>query len=106
VARFAGPQDKLTYLMEDYILSKSDSPIVLAMDEADRLLQTPFHSDFFALVRAWHNSRALDDRWNKLNIVMVISTEPYLLIADPNQSPFNVGLSFTWKILTRFKYRI
>ena len=87
-----GPQDKLTYLMEDYILPESDASIVLALDEADRLLQTTFYKDFFALVRSWHNSRALDDRWNKLNVVMVISTEPHLLIADVTQSPFNVGL--------------
>lgn len=87
-----GPQDKLTYLMEDYVLPESNTPIVLALDEVDRLLQTPFHSDFFALLRSWHNSRALDEQWDRLNLVMVISTEPYLLIADVNQSPFNVGL--------------
>jgi hypothetical protein len=87
-----GPQDKLTYLMEDYILPESDTSIILAMDEVDRLLGTPFHSDFFALVRAWHNSAAYDEQWDKLNIAMVISTEPFLLIADLNQSPFNVGL--------------
>ena len=87
-----GPQDKLTYLMEDYVLPESDGSIVLAMDEVDRLLQTTLHNDFFALLRSWHNNRALDERWNQLNIVMVISTEPYLLIADVNQSPFNVGL--------------
>lgn len=87
-----GPQDKLTYLLEDYVLPESDASIILALDEVDRLLQTPFHNDFFALLRSWHNSRALDEQWDKLNIVMVISTEPYLLIADANQSPFNVGL--------------
>lgn len=88
----AGPQDKLTYLLEDYILPQAQGPVVLAMDEVDRLLQTHFHSDFFGLLRAWHNQRALDERWDRLNLVMVISTEPYHLIADPNQSPFNVGL--------------
>jgi serine/threonine protein kinase len=87
-----GPQYKLTYLMEDYILPESDKPIVLALDEVDRLLDVPFHSDFFALLRSWHNSRALDEQWDKLNIVMVISTEPYHLISEVNQSPFNVGL--------------
>ncbi len=87
-----GPQDKLTCLIEDYVLPESDGPIVLAMDEADRLLKTGFHKDFFALVRSWHNSRAFDERWDGLNIVLVISTEPYLLIPDVTQSPFNVGL--------------
>ena len=87
-----GPQGKLDYLIEDYILPQCDGPIVLALDEADRLLETGFHQDFFALVRSWHNNRAFDERWNRLNIVMVISTEPYLLIPDASQSPFNVGL--------------
>jgi hypothetical protein len=86
-----GPQDKLTYLIEDYILPESDTTIILAMDEVDRLLQTPFHSSFFGLVRSWHETRPRDDRWNKLNIVLVISTEPYWLTNDSSQSPFNVG---------------
>jgi hypothetical protein len=88
-----GPQDKITYLMEDYVLGGSDTPIVLAIDEADRLLTTGFHSDFFALVRSWYNSAAYDDLWQKLSVVLVISTEPYLLITDMDQSPFNVGLN-------------
>jgi len=88
-----GPLDKLTRLMEEHVLPKSDRLIVLALDEADRLLTTDSYQDFFALIRSWHNRRAFDDQWNRLNIVMVISTEPYLLIPDVNQSPFNVGLS-------------
>jgi hypothetical protein len=87
-----GPQDKLTFLFEDYVLPESGAPVVLAIDEADRLLETPLHNDFFALLRFWYNSRASDELWKRLNILMVISTEPYLLIADVNQSPFNVGL--------------
>jgi len=94
-----GPQGKLINLMEDYILPQCDGPIVLALDEADRLLETDFYQDFFALVRSWHNNRAFDERWNRLNIVIVISTEPYLLIPDANQSPFNVGLRLYLKDL-------
>jgi len=100
-----GPQDKLTYLMEDYVLPESDVSIVLALDEADRLLQTAFYEDFFALIRSWHNSRALDDQWNMLNIVMVISTEPYLLITDVTQSPFNVGLKLYLEDFNRAQVR-
>jgi hypothetical protein len=86
------PQVNLTRLLENYVLTQGDEPIVLAMDEADRLLATSYRSDFFGLIRSWYNSSALDERWQKLRIVMVISTEPYLLIEDSNQSPFNVGL--------------
>jgi len=100
-----GPQDKLTCLMEDYILPETDTSIVLAMDEVDRLLETPFHSNFFALMRAWFNSVAYDEIWEKLNIVLVISTEPYLLIQDMNQSPFNVGAKLYLKDFDKTQVR-
>ncbi|MBN1580983.1 MAG: AAA-like domain-containing protein [Anaerolineae bacterium] len=87
-----GAPDKTTYLMEGYVLPEADHKIVLAIDEADLLLRTPFHDNFFGLIRFWHNSRAMDDIWENLDIVMVISTEPHLLIGDVTQSPFNVGL--------------
>jgi hypothetical protein len=88
-----GVSKKLTYYLEDHVLSEFEQPVILAMDEADRLLQTSFHRDFFSLVRSWHNRRASHSQWENLNIVMVISTEPYLLIDDINRSPFNVGLN-------------
>lgn len=86
-----GPQDNLTYFMEDYILPQSDGLLVLAIDEADKLLHTDYYTDFFGMLRAWHNLGAYNPTWETLNIILVISTEPYLLIADVHQSPFNVG---------------
>jgi len=83
---------KLLRFMEKSVLSAFDGPIVLAMDEADSLLRTDFYKDFFGLLRSWHNRRAAREIWERLNLVLVISTEPYLLIDDIHQSPFNVGL--------------
>ena len=83
---------KLLRFMEKHVLPAFEKPIVLAMDEADSLLQTDFYKDFFGLLRSWHNRRASREIWEKLNLVLVISTEPYLLIDDIHQSPFNVGL--------------
>lgn len=83
---------KIVRFMEKQVLLTFDKPIVLAMDEADSLLQTNFYQDFFGLLRSWHNRRAAHEVWEKLNMVLVISTEPYLLIDDINQSPFNVSL--------------
>ena len=85
------PQEKLTDLFERQILENVDRNLVIGMDEIDRLLETPFSSEFFGLLRSWHNLRAIEESWDKLSIVMVISTEPYYLISDGNQSPFNVG---------------
>ena len=86
------PFKKLTRFMEQHVLPNFDQPIVLAMDEADSLLRTDFYQDFFGLLRSWHNRRASREEWEKFNLVLVISTEPYLLIDDIHQSPFNVGL--------------
>ena len=65
---------------------------MLAVDEADRLLDADFKTDFFALLRSWDSRRAYDPLWNCLHIAIVISTHPHLLIDDHMQSPFNVGL--------------
>jgi hypothetical protein len=72
---------------------KIDGRILLAVDEADLLLDAVFKKHFFALLRAWDSRRAFDADWRKLNLVMVISTQPYMLIDDVNLSPFNVGLT-------------
>jgi hypothetical protein len=87
-----GAPDKATHLMEDYILPKANANIVLAIDEADRLLGATFQDSFFGLLRFWNNNRAKSDLWDKLSLVLVISTEPHLLIKDVTQSPFNVGV--------------
>src|SRR5262249_40658899 len=94
-----GAPDKTTYLLEDHVLSLGAN-IVLSIDEADRLLKTPYHDNFFGLVRFWHNNRAMNELWDNLDILMVISTEPHLLISDISQSPFNVGTKIVLDDLT------
>jgi serine/threonine protein kinase len=80
-----------TKYIQNQVLKKTNGPLVLAMDEVDRLLNSPFRSDFFGMLRNWHNSRRIGNEWNRLDLLLVISTEPYLLIDDLKQSPFNVG---------------
>lgn len=87
-----GSQDKMMEFMSQHVLSDVRFPILLALDEVDRLFGTPAQEGFFRLLRSWYNQAAVDPRWEKLSIIMVISTEPYLLIQNVNQSPFNVGL--------------
>lgn len=91
--RKLSPQEKLTSVFEDQILEKVERNLVIGMDEIDQLLATSFYNEFFGLLRSWHNLRATDERWEKLSTIMVISTEPYLLISDSHQSPFNVGMN-------------
>lgn len=85
------PLRKVTHFIEDSVLRNTDRRIVLAIDEADTLLNTSFYSEFFGLLRTWHNSRATSDMWSRISIIIVVSTNPTLLIDNIHQSPFNVG---------------
>lgn len=82
-----------TRIVERHILQRLDAPVVVAIDEADHLFEAAFRNDFFGMLRAWHNTRAnpLKKVWKKLDLVLVTSTEPYLFIDRPHESPFNVG---------------
>jgi hypothetical protein len=80
-----------TRYMGRYVLKVLSQPLALAMDEVDALFDTEFRTDFFGMLRSWHNSRAVQSAWRQLDLVLVTSTEPYQLINDLNQSPFNVG---------------
>lgn len=84
-------QKTANYIQRHVFKEIQDSPILLGMDEVERMFASPFRSDFFSMLRSWHNNRARGGDWLRLNMALVTSTEPYQLIADLNQSPFNVG---------------
>jgi len=87
---FASQLD-FTYFVEDKILPAIGSPITIAMDEVDRLLGRPYQSEFFSMLRYWHNERAqISSPWEDVDLALVIATEPYLLVAEADRSPFNV----------------
>ncbi|MDX1931018.1 MAG: AAA-like domain-containing protein [Capsulimonadales bacterium] len=83
-----------TFLRE--LLEAAPEPLVWCMDEVDKLFGAPFASDFFGLVRSWHNARSTEPHgpWKKLTVVIAYATEAHLFIQDLNQSPFNVGRRF------------
>jgi hypothetical protein len=88
-----GNSQRCTRYFSRHLLKELNKPVVLAMDEVERLFAMNFSSDFFSMLRSWHNSRAniATPIWKQLDLVLVTSTEPYQLIKDLNQSPFNVG---------------
>jgi hypothetical protein len=81
----------VTRFMERRILRAVSCEVAIVFDEVDRILGRPYQRDFFAMLRSWHNRRAIHpDPWEQLSLALVISTEPYLLIDAGDQSPFNV----------------
>ena len=77
--------------MGNYLLRELDEHLVLALDEVEIVFDAGFRSEFFGLLRVWHNRRRPGKSWKNLDLVLVTSTEPYQLIENLHQSPFNVG---------------
>lgn len=83
--------DRCSRYMNRYILKTLQKPLVLALDDVDRLFDAPFRDNFFGMLRSWHSSRAIEPVWKQLDLVLVTSAEPNRFIKNPRQSPFNVG---------------
>jgi AAA-like domain/CHAT domain len=78
----------LRYLLQ----SLGPQPLTIAMDEIDRLIDAGFRSSFFSMLRTWHNDRAVEGLFERMDLVLVTSLDPDQLIDDPKSgSPFNVG---------------
>ena len=82
---------RATEYMARHLLGKPDRQLVLTMDEVETVFASGFRTDFFGMLRNWHNNRAFDPVWKRLDLTLVTSTEPYFFIDNLNQSPFNVG---------------
>lgn len=89
---------QMVEFMERQVLPALKGPTVFAFDEVDRVLGRDYQHDFFSMLRLWHErvSSSLHPDWADLDLALVISTEPYLLIDAADRSPFTVG----WRIET------
>ena len=78
---------------ESYILKHTQCPLVLAINEVNRIFEHPQTAvDFLPLLRSFHEQSRRSTTWQKLRLVLVYSTDIYVPLKI-NQSPFNVGLS-------------
>lgn len=73
-----------------YLLTEITQPIVLGLDEVDRIFNEEIAADFFGLLRTWHENGKNDDTWKRFRLVITHSQEVYIEL-QINQSPFNVG---------------
>lgn len=81
-----------TNYMTNYLLAAISEPIVLGLDEVDRVFEHfQIAKDFFGMLRVWHEKGKNPGPWQNLRLVITHSKEVYVPL-DINQSPFNVGL--------------
>lgn len=80
---------------EAYLHKQIDTPILLALDEVNRVFEHPnIAQDFLPMLRFWHEQAKQNRNWEKMRFVVCHTTEVYVPL-KLNQSPFNVGLSIT-----------
>lgn len=85
---------------EQYLLPKIGRPLVLGLDDVDRLFDYPDLADeFFGLLRTWHEEAKNREVWKQLRLIVAHSTEVYIPL-NVNQSPFNVGFPVELKAFT------
>ncbi|AKG24514.1 AAA-like domain-containing protein [Calothrix sp. 336/3] len=96
-----GSKNKCTRYFERYLFAEINSPIALGLDEVDQVFKHPeIASDFFGLLRAWHERAKNEVEWQKLALIIVHSKEVYIPL-NINQSPFNVGVPIELPDLNR-----
>lgn len=74
----------------DYLLKQLEQPILLGLDNVDRLFDYPQAYNFFGLLRSWNEEAKRETVWKKMKCIVTYSTGVYIKL-DLNQSPFNVG---------------
>jgi hypothetical protein len=96
-----GSNDKCTDYFELYLLPELNCPLTLCLDEVDEVFKHPaIASDFFGLLRAWHEESKFNSVWRNLRLVITHSKEVYIPL-NINQSPFNVGVPIDLPPLTQ-----
>ncbi len=86
-----GSKDNCTAFFEEQILPATETPLILGLDDVDRVFKYPhIAADFFGLLRSWYEESGAGE-WSKLRMVIAHSTEVYVPLHS-DESPFNVGL--------------
>ena len=87
-----GSKVSCTIYLQQYILAAINSPIVLALNEVNRIFEYPkIAREFLPLLRSWHEEARRIESWQKLRLIVIHSTEIYISLRL-TESPFNVGL--------------
>lgn len=96
-----GSKVSCTLYFQAYILENINTPIILALNEVNRLFEYPsITAEFLPLLRSWHEEGKRIESLQKLRIIVLHSTEVYIPL-KLNQSPFNLGLPVTLPYFTK-----
>ncbi len=87
-----GSKVSCTVYFQNYLLKLIQSPVVLVLNELNRVFEHPeVAQEFLPLLRFWHEQARKAKIWEKIRVVVTYSTEIHIPL-KLHQSPFNVGL--------------
>ncbi|BAZ06694.1 AAA-like domain-containing protein [Calothrix sp. NIES-3974] len=90
-----GSKVNCSLLMENHILAKLDTPLVLILNELDWILNYPaIAADVILLLQSWYERGKQVEIWQKLRLVVVYSSE-ILVPLNLISSPIDLGVSVT-----------
>ena len=96
----AGSKVSCTIYLQKVLLKPLPSPVVLMLNEVNRLFEYPvIYQGFLPLLRSWYQEAKCHPVLQKLRFVLIYSTEIYVSL-HLNQSPFNIGLPVELRDLT------
>jgi len=88
-----GYDRNFSHFLDRFVFPNAETPpLLICLDEVDRVFDTPIKSQFFSAVRAFFNRGAFDPSWKRVRWLLSTSSEPSFFIEDLTQSPFNIGL--------------
>lgn len=92
-----------TIYFQGYVLQEIKTPLILALDEVNKLFEYPqLTRDFLGLLRSWYEETRDISVWQKLRVLIVKSTDIYINL-EINKSPFNIGLAIDLPAFTRLQ---
>ena len=85
------PSQRVSQFIEDILLTEISQNIVIFIDEIDSILNLSWKDDFFLLIRASYNKRAMNSEYKRLAFCLLGVATPADLIRDKDRTPFNIG---------------
>jgi len=96
----AGHDRNFSGFLDRIVFKASDKPLLVCLDETERIFNSPLKTQFFASVRSFYGRGAFDASWKSVRWLISTSSEPSFMIEDLTQSPFNIGLRVELHTLT------
>jgi hypothetical protein len=84
----SGYKLKCIQYFERFLLPSKNSPIVIVIDDLNKLDKDPTYKEFCSMLRAFYNRCARNGSWSRLGLIIAHSRMPVL---NENESPFSVG---------------